>query len=212
MRRLSARWRFKVGPRRPPFRQRPLPFLERAERLDRRIKRTIVVVTLVVLAGTLLGTATGRYAIGWVNWQARLGVRKAFGIEPERAEVDAFWRHQRRRAIAQTRVMLENYYLKAPPEVRHLFDVAAMSPPTGLIGGGRGDDTFLVSAKVFEAISRPVFPPASNSKLGLAPPVTPAAGRSACSPTNLTSANAGRIGAIVDEHSALLGAGCRGGS
>jgi hypothetical protein len=148
------RWRIKLGPRRTPLRQRLLPFRERSDRLDRWFKRGIVAATAAVVTAAVAGTPAGRYAVARAAEQGRQAAQRLVGLEPDRGEVDALWRLKRRRGVEQTRKVLADFYRHADPAMRHLFDVAGMSPDKGLVRWGRDDAAFLISSKVFEPDDR----------------------------------------------------------
>ena len=64
--------------------------------------------------------------------------RGLFGLEPERAEIEAEWRLRRQRGIDQTLKNLTRFYGETTEENRDLFRVAGMDPEHALIRYGRG--------------------------------------------------------------------------
>ncbi len=128
-----------------------MPFLERAERLDRRFKWAITLLTVGVAAALLGGTSTGRYAVESLTEQAKqTALRQVIGLEPSREEIDSLREIRRRKTEADTLKSLTRFYNETSPEMRRMFDVAGMSPETGLIVTGRATNGFLLSSKVFE--------------------------------------------------------------
>jgi hypothetical protein len=145
------RWRIQGWTRRTPERQRLMPFRERAERRQRQLKRAVVVFTVLAIAALLGGTSIGRYAVGSLAGHARLAALRQFGLEPDRAEVEAARRVERTRTLERVRESLTNYYRGASPEMQDLFRVAKMDPEHGLIGSGRTTEAFLLAPEVFAA-------------------------------------------------------------
>lgn len=137
---------------RPAQRQLVFPFLARWQRLERSFKWAIVLAT-VGLAGLMIGaSAPAQRAIRSFGEQARqFALRNIIGLGPTREEIDALRRVSRERTVEATHDSLTQYYNeKATPAMRRLFDAAAMSPTSGLIGVGRPTDGFLLSSEVFE--------------------------------------------------------------
>jgi len=131
--------------------QRNLPFLERSCRRERFFKRTIVTGTVLVVVALCGATSSGRFQIRlWAIWAHRLYARGLFGLEPDRAEIDAEWRLRRQRGIESTRANLTSYYRHTTEEMRELFRVVAMDPEHALIRYGRADEAFVISSQVFE--------------------------------------------------------------
>ena len=80
-----------------------------------------------------------------------LATRRLWGLEPERAMVEADWRLRRQRGIELTSASLASFFRGAPEETRELFRVAGMDPEHALVRYGRGDEAFVLSPQVFEA-------------------------------------------------------------
>jgi hypothetical protein len=88
----------------------------------------------------LLGAGQTRAALAW----------GLFGLEPDRAEVEAQWRVRRQHGIAETLKSLTSFYQATTEEIRDLFRVAGMDPEHALIRYGRADQAFVISPQVFE--------------------------------------------------------------
>lgn len=145
------RWRLELGPRPPRDRQAVLPFVERADRLERRFKRAILALTALSIIALTGGTRPGRDAIGSLIGWARLNSTELIGLGPDRATIEAVRRSERQRNEEATRRNLRRFYRGTDPAMRRLFDVARMSPDVAVIGSGRVDNAFVLSSDVFEA-------------------------------------------------------------
>jgi hypothetical protein len=146
-------WQRRLGVRMraPSARQRMLPFLERTTRREWLFKRVILGATLVVLAAMIGGTQSARYRLllGAIQIRDAL-VRKLFGTEPDRGEIEAEWQLRRQHGIAETLKSLTSFYNATSAEIRELFQVAGMDPEHALIRYGRADEAFVISSQVFE--------------------------------------------------------------
>ncbi len=92
-----------------------LPFLERSTRRQRVFKRVILGATLVVLASMIGVSQSARYRLLLGAVQTRdVLVRRLFGLEPERTEVEAQWRVRRQHGIAGTLKSLTKFRLISP--------------------------------------------------------------------------------------------------
>jgi hypothetical protein len=140
--------------RRPPSIptwQRSLPFLERSQRLDRRFKRAIAVLTTLAVVGLVVGTSTGRYAAATGALRVRSAVRRVVEPEAMREEKDAEWRLKRRRGIEQTRAVYRDFYdREASPGLRRILSLAGMTPDGVLVRWANYDWTVVLSPKVFQ--------------------------------------------------------------
>ncbi|MGA9926443.1 MAG: hypothetical protein WBQ29_23810 [Isosphaeraceae bacterium] len=97
------------------MRQQMLPFLERSTRRQRVFKRVILGATLVVLASMIGVSQSARYRLLLGAVQTRdVLVRRLFGLEPDRTEVEAQWRVRRQHGIAETLKSLTKFRRKAP--------------------------------------------------------------------------------------------------
>jgi hypothetical protein len=136
-------------------RQELLTFLERSTRRQRRFKQVILAATLLLLAGMIGWSQSGRYRMLLGTAQARdVLARRLFGLEPDRAQVDADWQLRRQHGIEETRKSLTGFYASTTEEMRELFRVAGMDPEHALIRYGRGDQAFVISPEVFEPDER----------------------------------------------------------
>ncbi len=71
------------------MRQRLLPVLERARRLERRFKLVILALTVVGIVGLVGGSTPGRYAVARLANRARWGVLRLIGQASGREEIEA---------------------------------------------------------------------------------------------------------------------------
>jgi hypothetical protein len=128
-----------------------LPFIERVQRRERFFKRMIVTVTVLVVAGLCGATSTGRFHLFlWTSRARELCLRGLFGLEPDRAQIDAEWRVRRQRSIESTHTNLTNFCRGTTEEMRELFRVVGMDPEHALVRYGRADESFVISSQVFE--------------------------------------------------------------
>ncbi len=142
---------FRIAGRAPRYRQNVLPFIERSDRRRRWFKRMIVAITVLVATVLIGASLTGRFHLHlWTRRARDQALLRLFGLEPDRAQVDAEWRYRRERGVEQTLEVLTGFYDQTTEEMRELFRVAGMDPEHGLIRWGRGDQAFLISPQVFE--------------------------------------------------------------
>jgi hypothetical protein len=134
-----------------PVRQRLLPFLDRSHRRVRFFKTAILFLTLLAICALVAASSSGRfYLLNSARQMRDTALRRLFGLEPDRAVVEAEWALKRQRGIEQTEKVLTRFYNKTTPQMRELFRVAGMDPEHGLIRYGRADQAFLISSQVFE--------------------------------------------------------------
>src|SRR5262249_52272180 len=96
------------------------------------------------------GTPTGRdAAYGAFAW-ARRTARRAVGLPPLRAEVDADWARTRRRAAEQATGTFHRVYDESSPAVRRLLDYAGMGRDTALLRTGNFDKVLVLPSSVFD--------------------------------------------------------------
>jgi len=132
------------------LKQRSLPFIERRHRRERFFKRMIVTVTVLVVAALCGATSSSRFHLFlWASRARELLARGLFGLEPDRAQIDAEWRSRRQRGVEATRKNLTSFYRDTTEEMRELFRVVGMDPEHGLIRYGRADEAFVISSQVF---------------------------------------------------------------
>ncbi len=129
---------------------RPLPFMERAIKRDRIFKRIITIATFTAVVATVAAVPAGRRSVlrsaSWV----RTEFPRVLGVEPSRSRIEADLALKREQSMERTRFSLEKFYHGAPPAIRELFDRSGMSPRNGLIRWGFGDQSFLISSRVFD--------------------------------------------------------------
>lgn len=138
----------------PPARQRLMPFLDRARRLDRAFRRGIAAATALATLGLVAGTATGRDLVLKAATRVKWAVQGAVGLEPARADIDAEWARRRARDIAHTRDDFRAAVAAEAPGVGRFLKLAGMDPDSGLIRWANYDHTLVLSSRVFEADPR----------------------------------------------------------
>ncbi len=123
----------------------------RRRQYERRFKVSIVLLTLAAMLTVVGINPRARYLARQAARQAQVGVlRTTLGLEPDRDAVDAANVSERAETRRRTLESLTRFYERTTPELRRLFDVAAMDPAHALIGLGRADNGFLLSPLVFE--------------------------------------------------------------
>lgn len=132
-------------------RQRGLPFLERRERLERRFKRAILLLTCLACAGVIAGTRSGRHVSRRFALEGRSVLLRGAGLASERAVIDARRRVERQREVEQTRRIHRQVYAEATPALRRLLDHAGLGPEDAVLRWGNYDKILLLPSKVFEA-------------------------------------------------------------
>jgi hypothetical protein len=136
--------------RRAALRQVPFAFMERSQRIERRFKLLIVIMTCCVITLILRVMPWGRYASGSIAASARQAARQAAGIAKPRSEIDDYWRRYRQLGIEQTRKRAESFYERADPAMQRMLQYAGMDPEQMLLRWGNYNWTLLLSSKVFE--------------------------------------------------------------
>jgi hypothetical protein len=129
--------------------QRRFGFVERAERLERRLKRAIVALTVLCLGAMVAGTPAGRYAVRRLASAGRLAATEAVGLPPSRAEVDADWRIRRERGVVQTRAVYNQVYADASPALKRLMGYAGLDPEHAVLRWGNYERILLLPSTVF---------------------------------------------------------------
>ncbi len=148
---MPLKRRLDVRLRAPSARQQMLPFLERSTRRQRLFKRAILGATLVVMAGLIGMSHEARYRLLLAAGQTRDALtRGLFGLEPDRAEIEAQWQVRRQHGIAATLKSLTSFYTTTTPGIKELFHLTGMDPEHALVRYGRADEAFVISPQVFE--------------------------------------------------------------
>ena len=129
--------------------QRLLPFRARLERRERSFRRVIVIATVLVLAGLWAALAPGPSAFRDRAREIKWSVLRRVGLEPDRAEVDAYWSDRRRMREVLTREKYRGLFARLTPERQNLLRVAGMGPDEAVVRWGNYDMTFVLSSKVF---------------------------------------------------------------
>jgi len=124
--------------------------VDRSDRLVRRFKLTIALLTVCVVGALLFGTATGRHAARWLQTRTRWAALRVVGKSPDRAEIDADWRHWRFYDIKRTRGKLREVYDQYDPKMKRLLDYAGLDPEHALLRWGNFDRTLLLPSTIFE--------------------------------------------------------------
>lgn len=145
------RWPRLQTARSPRWSQRKLPFASRADRLDRRFRQLIALLTAMVLAAILVGTSAGRYLAVSTWLQGQDLWTRAIGGVTERSRIEAQWRARRQFGMEATGERYERVYRRASPDLRALLDDAGMEPGHALLRWGNYDWTLVLSPSVFEA-------------------------------------------------------------
>lgn len=137
-----------------PFRRRALQktfaFVDRSDRLIRRFKLTIALLTACVFGGLLFGTAPGRHAAWWLQTRTRWAALRLVGKPPSRADIDADWREWRHYDIKRTRGKLREVYDQYDAGMKRLLDYAGLDPDHALLRWGNFDRTLLLPSTIFE--------------------------------------------------------------
>ncbi|MGO9465719.1 MAG: SGNH/GDSL hydrolase family protein [Isosphaeraceae bacterium] len=132
-------------------RQRLFPFLDRSRRRDRWFKRTILVVTGLVISALLLVLPKGRYVVASLASEARQAALATIGVPLPRSEVDGRWRRSRLQGIEESRRAHQAMYQDVDEPYRRLMRYSGLDPEHGLLRWGNYDRTLLLPSKVFEA-------------------------------------------------------------
>jgi hypothetical protein len=127
-----------------------LPFSERRRRLERIFRRAIVAITLLGLAGIWLAMPDGRAALVSKVRRAKWSTLRGIGLEPDRAEVDAYWADRRGRREIRTRQDFRERFATLTPDQKSLLRASGMGPDDAVIRWGNYDMTFVLASKVFD--------------------------------------------------------------
>lgn len=138
------------GPFRRRARQKTFAFVDRSDRLVRRFKLTIALLTACVFGGLLFGTAPGRHAAWWLQTRTRWAALRLVGKSPSRADIDADWREWRLYDIQRTRGKLREVYDQYDADMKRLLDYAGLDPDHALLRWGNFDRTLLLPSTIFE--------------------------------------------------------------
>jgi len=139
-----------LRPFRARARQKSFAFVDRSNRLVRRFKLVIALLTACVVGGLLFGTAPGRYAAWWLQSRTRWTALRLVGESPSRADIDADWRRWRLYDIERTRGKLRDVYGQYDPKMKRLLDYAGLDPDHALLRWGNFDRTLLLPSTIFE--------------------------------------------------------------
>jgi hypothetical protein len=130
--------------------QRLLPFCERQQRLERIFRRVIAAMTILGLAAIWLAIPDGRSALFGKVRQVKWSALRGIGLEPDRAEVDAYWAERRERREVRTRNVFREQFETLIPVQKSLLQAAGMGPEDAVVRWGNYDMTFVLASKVFE--------------------------------------------------------------
>lgn len=136
-----------LRPRAP--RQAHFGFIERASQRERTFKRTIVVVTCLVVAVILRVVPWGRYLTATIESTTSRVAHQALGMTRSRAEINREWEQFRQIGIETTRPRVEKFFANSEPAFQRLMRYVGMDPEHGLLRWANFNWTFLLSSKVF---------------------------------------------------------------
>ena len=128
------------GPLTPPHRQ---------QHLHRLFRLAIVVLTLLVLVGLWAVFPSGRASILALGQRAKWRLQRKVGLEPDRSEVDSYWRDRRDRREVSTRGGYNKLFAALAPDRQSFLRAAGMGPEDAVIRWGNYDMTLAMSGKVF---------------------------------------------------------------
>ena len=130
-------------------RQRLLPFRARGERVERVFRAMIVLATVLGLASLWMLIPKGRSAVLDAVEKLRWAALRRAGLEPERSEVDTYWRERRQERETRTRATFRNRFDALPPAKQAFLRAAGMDRESAVVRWGNYDLTFVLSSKVF---------------------------------------------------------------
>ncbi len=130
--------------------QQVFTFLERRLQRERRIKTTILTLTVLVLVAMLAGTTTGRYLVTRCVLAAQSRFCAPVGGGPPRDVIEAETHARRAFGIEATRELVRQVYQESDPKTAEVFRYAAMTPDDAVLRWGNFNGTFLLSSRVFE--------------------------------------------------------------
>jgi hypothetical protein len=133
-------------------RQTLLPFQKRTRRLDRVFRGSIVLMTVIVLTAIWAAWPTGRSAALGLAQRAKWGAMRWVGLEPERSEIDAYWRDRRDRREVTTRARYGTKFATLAPEMQAFFRAAGMAPDQAEFRWANYDMTLVLSSQVFARV------------------------------------------------------------
>ena len=142
------RWWQRRSPGAAPVQGR-LPFVVRAERMERGFKRAIATLTALVLVGLGAGTPSGRYAATVLSFQARTLWDKALGAPPDRQKYEAQLQVDRLRNAASARGALAEIAVPGS-ELDVFLRTAGMDAKSAVVRWGNVDQSIVLSSAVFE--------------------------------------------------------------
>lgn len=138
-----------LGLRPQRLRQAQFGFIQRANRRERAFKRTIVVVTCLVVGVILRVVPWGRYLAATIESTTSRVAHQALGLTQSRAEISREWAQFRKIGIETTRPRVEKFFANSEPAFQRLMRFVGMDPEHGLLRWANFNWTFLLSSKVF---------------------------------------------------------------
>ena len=132
-------------------RQRVFGFVERAKKLERIFKRAMALLTIGAVALLLMVLPSGRYAANWLVARGHSLALRTFGLERDRAEIDADWRRKREFDMASAHAKLGANFAEYNEARQKLLRFAGMDPEHVLLRWGNFDRTVMLPSTVFEA-------------------------------------------------------------
>jgi hypothetical protein len=133
-------------------RQQVLPFQKRRQRLDRVFRGLIIAATAIALAGIWVAWPTGRSAALGMVQRAKWSLLRSIGLEPQRSEIDAYWRDRRDRRELLTRSKYRTKFASLRPEMQAFFRAASMGPDQAEFRWANYDMTLVLSSQVFTRV------------------------------------------------------------
>jgi hypothetical protein len=133
-------------------RQELSPQEQRTQRLHRVFRGLIVALTLVALAAVWAAWPDGRLAAVGLAQRAKWRALRSVGLEPARAEIDAFWHARRARREVRTRERFRSVFVQLGPESQAFFRAAGMGPDDAVVRWGNYDMTLVMSGEVFARV------------------------------------------------------------
>lgn len=131
-------------------RQLRFSFVDRAVRLERTFKRSILAVTLAVAGALVAGLPAGRYAAGWLASQTLQLASRSVGVSPSRSTIDGDWRRRRQFDISNAQRKFRNAFDAMQPPLQRLFRLGGLDPDHVVLRWGNFDRTLLLSSQLFE--------------------------------------------------------------
>jgi hypothetical protein len=112
----------------------------------------LAVMGLVVAASWIAWPAGWSTAFGLMQ-RAKWGALRSLGFEPDRSEIDAYWRDRRDRREVRTRERYKTICEGMAPEKQAFLRAAGMGPDQAVVRWGNYDMTLVMSGEVFASVN-----------------------------------------------------------